>query len=227
MEPEELAPFILLYLQKQPDGQINRYNFSLMQDHELVEYLSKLGRGKMEEYQKCLMEAWIWLEREGFVAPQPAQQNDWSFVTRKGRKVIEAADFDAYKMSSLFPSNVDPVLTQVARPPFVRGAYDTAVFCAFKEVEVRVRAKGGFTEADFGIDLMKKAFGPNGPLTDSSAPKAEQDRVRDLFVGAIGIFKNPSSHRNVQFDDPGEAADMLSTANQLLRMVGRAGTGNG
>jgi hypothetical protein len=45
--------------------------------------------------------------------------------------------------------------------------------------------------------------------------------VRDLFVGAIGIFKNPSSHRNVQFDDPGEAADMISTANQLLRMCGQ------
>jgi hypothetical protein len=36
MDPEELAPFILRYPQKQPVGSINRYNFSLLNDQELI-----------------------------------------------------------------------------------------------------------------------------------------------------------------------------------------------
>lgn len=85
MEPEELAAFILRYLQKQPPNTINRYNFSLVQDADLYQ---RLGHGKVEEYTKCLMEAWMYLEREGFIAPQPGQQSDWAFVTRRGRKVV-------------------------------------------------------------------------------------------------------------------------------------------
>jgi hypothetical protein len=45
--------------------------------------------------------------------------------------------------------------------------------------------------------------------------------VRELFSGALGTFKNPSSHREVKYDDPKEVADAISIANQLLRMVER------
>ena len=164
----------------------------------------------------------MWLEREGFIAPQPGETDGWTFVTRKGRSIVETEDFDAYKHSSLFPPNVDGVLARVSRPDFARGAYDTAVFNAFKEVEVRVREKSGLTKDDIGVKLMQKAFGPDGSLTDHSTPKAEQERVRDLFVGAIGFFKNPTSHRYVTFESPSEVADMISFANQLLRMVEHA-----
>lgn len=226
MEPEELAPFVLRYLQQQPENSRNRYNFSLLNDLELAEYLGRLGSSAAGEYGKCLMEAWMWLEREGFIAPQPGQQEGWAFVTRKGRRVVEAEDFDAYKQSSLFPANVDPILTRVSRADFVRGAYDAAVFNAFKEVEVRVRDKARLSNSDIGIELMKRAFGPTGALTDKSATPAEQERVRDLFVGSIGIFKNPASHRYVHFESAGEAADMITMANQLLRMVERAASLN-
>jgi len=217
MEPEELAPFVLRHLQKQRE-KLNRYNFTLPNDRELHETLGL----DYDRYLKRLMEAWVWLEREGLVAPTPGEQGDWMYVTDRGRKIVTSEDFTAYRQAALFPGHFDPVLVRMVRPLFLRGDYETAVFRALKEVEVRVRAKGAFTNDDFGVDLMKKAFGPTGPLTDKKAPKAEQDRVRELFTGALGAFKNPASHREVRFDDPSEVIDVLSLANQLLRIVDRA-----
>jgi hypothetical protein len=53
---------------------------------------------------------------------------------------------------------------RAVRPLFARGDYDPAVFRAFKEVEVRVRKKDTSLVGEYGVDLMNKAFGPNGPL---------------------------------------------------------------
>lgn len=210
MEPEELGPFLLRFLKKEggASGQLNKYNFSL-----------SVPNGPIAEY---FMEAWTWLEREGFVAPKPGDSTGmWSFITRRGQRVVDEENFDAYKKASLFPAHADPVLIRMVKPLFVRGDYDTAVFRAFKEVEVCVRKKAGYGNDEYGRDLMVHAFGPNGPLTDKSAPKGEQDAMRELFSGAISRCKNPSSHREVQFEDAGEAIDMICFANQLLRMVDR------
>ncbi len=218
MEPEELAPFILRYLQKEPPNTINRYNFSLVNDASVYQ---QLGHAKAEKYAKCLMEAWMYLEREGFLAPQPGQQHDWAFVTRRGQRVVEAQDFEAYRKSHLLPSDgLDPVLIQKSKQSFMRGDYDTAVFQAFKEVEVRVRKKAELPNTDIGVPLMRKAFNPkDGILTDKATDGGEQTARMELFAGAIGTHKNPSSHRDVTFADPREAADIIRLANQLLRIV--------
>lgn len=216
MEPEELAPFILRYLQQQPPGTINRYNFTLASDHTLHE---RLGR-RVEDYKRALMEAWMYLEREGFVAPQPGQQNDWAFVTRRGGKIVAAQDFEVYRKGHLLPSDgLDPVLVQKSKQSFIRGDYDTAVFQAFKEVEIRVRGKAGYANTEIGVPLMRRAFGTGGPLVDGAATGGEQVARMELFAGAIGSYKNPSSHRNVGFSDPKEAADIIHVANHLLRIV--------
>ena len=219
MEPEELAPFILRYLQKQQPGTINRYNFSLIQNHDFGQQVP--DRQMLGACAQCLMEAWMYLERQGFIAPQPGQQDEWAFITRRGSKVIDDADFDAYKQAYLLSADgLDPVLLRKLKSEFVRGDYDTAVFQAFKEVEVRVRKTAKLTNADIGVPLMRKAFKPkDGILTDASAEAGEQQARMDLFAGAIGTYKNPSSHRDVPLTDPKEAADIIHIANQLLRIV--------
>lgn len=98
--------------------------------------------------------------------------------------------------------------------------YETAVFQAFKEVEMAVRAVGQFPPTEVGTILVGKAFKvQNGPLTDSALPAAEQLAMLNLFSGAVGLFKNPSSHRHVPMSEPSEAAEMVSFASLLLRIV--------
>lgn len=222
MEPEELGIFVLRHLSVGGKSQLNRYNYALGSSPEFIEWAGQ-GQGR-EKVKEKLMVAWMWLEKELFIAPKPGEQGEWVFITEKGIKVLEGQDFDTYKKSNLLPSDgLDPILVRKVKPSFIRGDYEMAVLQAFKEIEVRVRAKAKLGNEDIGVKLMRRAFkSPDGPLTDTEATPGEQQATMDLFAGAIGSFKNPSSHRNVNFTDPKEAADLIHMANQLLRMVDAA-----
>jgi hypothetical protein len=70
-----------------------------------------------------------------------------------------------------------------------------------------------------GTQLMFDAFKvPDGPLCAPGQPKSEQEAMRTLFVGAVGHFKNPSSHRDVEIGAR-EASELIHFANYLLRLV--------
>jgi hypothetical protein len=124
------------------------------------------------------MEAWSWLEREGMIAYQPGKgSSDWVFVTRRGQQMRTAADLKAYQRAALLPRQLlHPALAAKVVGPFIRGDYDTAVFQAFKEVEVAVRTKAQLAATDIGVPLMRKAFdAKTGPLRD---PGAGRSRTR-------------------------------------------------
>jgi hypothetical protein len=68
LEPEEVAGIVLQYLNSSSasnSGQLNRYNFSL--PHTVQDY----PREYQTRISKALMEGWVWLEREGLIAPKP------------------------------------------------------------------------------------------------------------------------------------------------------------
>lgn len=121
-----------------------------------------------------------------------------------------------------------PVISARVYPAFLRGEYDTAVFQAFREVEIAVRIAGKFSADDIGVALMRAAFRPFepeksaavGPLTDSKLPIAEQNAMAHLFAGAIGLYKNPQSHRYVP-TAAYDAAEVIVFASHLLRIVDR------
>ena len=178
-----------------------------------------------EPLSRALMEAWVWLESEGLMARRPGDFNlNYYFITRKGKRIIGRTDLAAYRQASLLPvASLHPVIAQKASSAFLRGEYETAIFQAFKELEVAVRDAGGFAPTDIGTDLMRKAFNKDsGPLSDLTLPEAEREATAHVFAGAIGLFKNPHSHRNVPISDPREAASVIGLASFLMGIVDRA-----
>ena len=73
LAPEEIGVFLLDYLCELGDDSqsLNRYNFTL-QSGELGSYAGE----KYDAVAKVITEAWIWLEREGMIAPKPGVQGE-------------------------------------------------------------------------------------------------------------------------------------------------------
>lgn len=220
LEPEELAGVLLECLHCLPETDKARlHRGNLLQANLVSDYPAQ----HHEAMLRALTEAWMWLEREGLLAPKPGpmQQRDFVFITRRGERLRTATDVSAYRRASLLPKELlHPVIAQKVWAAFIRGEYDTAVFQAFREVEVAVRNVGGFGASDIGTALMRSAFNAtSGPLTDSTLPDGEREALAHLFAGAIGWCKNPQSHRNVAITRPEEAVELISLASYLLRTV--------
>jgi len=114
-----------------------------------------------------------------------------------------------------------PIIVKKAYPSLRREEFDTAVFRAFKIVEVQVRKLTKLPADVVGTTLMRKAFDPeSGLLTDKTVPKAEREALSHLFAGSIGCYKNPHSHRDVELTF-NEAFEMLLVASHLLQVLDR------
>jgi uncharacterized protein (TIGR02391 family) len=217
LAPEELAG-ILLPILRQPARNNSLYNFVT----ELRQTQGLYPRQHVDTIGKAISEAWTWMMAHGLLTPDPRQNGgDWVIVTRLGHQISSAAQFEAFRQASTFPrALVHPKIADKVWANFTRGDYETAVFQAFKEIEVAVRTAGKFSAKDLGVNLMRAAFDKNtGPLSDMTLPESEREALAHLFAGAIGSYKNPSSHRTVQITDASEAGEMLILASHLLRIV--------
>jgi uncharacterized protein (TIGR02391 family) len=219
LEPEELAGVVIEHFNSLPASEqrsIHPDNF-VNPNGSLV---NRYPRDYQVRVAKALMEAWEWLVREGLLARQPGSPG-WYFITRRGERMKNTTDLEAYRKGNLLPKHMlHPLIASKVWSTFLRGDYDTAVFQSFKEVEVAVRAAGGFADEDLGITLMRKAFdAQKGPLANHSVPESEREALAHLFAGAIGSYKNPHSHRTVAITDPTEAVEMIMLASHLLKIV--------
>lgn len=173
MAPEELAGPLLRCLidpsDKSPRPKINRYNFTL---HCADGYPPEI----QDEVNFAVAEAWNVLERDGLIALRPGEQHEMAFITRKGHRFSSPDAFDAYRATRRLPREMlHPRLVPKVWGAFARGQYDTAVFEAFKEVEIAVRSSTGMTDADYGTALMRRAFhADSGPMSDLTRLPAER-----------------------------------------------------
>lgn len=183
--------------------------------------LSAQRSGYQGEASLAVTEAMAWLRARALIARRPGQPSDSAIViTRTGRRVATEGP-TAFRASERLQGGIHPRIEREARPQFLIGKYELGVFASMKAVEVRVRQLGGFPEHVIGVDLMNQAFGPTGKLTDSSIAKGEQEGTRALFAGAYVVLRNPSGHREVNYDDVSEAADAVQTASLLMRILDR------
>jgi uncharacterized protein (TIGR02391 family) len=172
--------------------------------------------------QLAVSEAWAWLQSRQLIVPAEGinGHNGHMVLGRGAAAVLDARNLDSFEASTEFPKGL--LHSKIAEKVWLslaRNELQDAVFAAVKAVEVAVRAAGGYTVDDTGVSLMKKAFNPdNGALTDMDAARGERVAMMELFAGAVGSLKNPSSHRDVPLK-LAEAREMVMTDSLLLRIV--------
>lgn len=217
LEPEEIGGIIFQILTSLKDDErsyLHKGNFVLTDN--IKDYPSN----KWNEIKKALIEGWTWLESEGLIAQDPEQSVGWVFITRRGRKLEKVEDFKAYRNTGVLKKEIlHPILVEKVWSAYLRGEYDIAILIAFKEVEIMVRKLSGLNNDLYGVELMKRAFNVGCPLAQPNLPAGEQVALMNLFVGAIGWFKNPQSHRNVKVESLSHAVRVLMFASHLLSLA--------
>jgi uncharacterized protein (TIGR02391 family) len=237
LEPEELAAALLLWWNR--SGVIAT---NLLEDAFTPQFVIRVNgvvpgsgsalkalvegypQGLHDRLERAILEACQWLLREGFIAFSP-RQGEGFFITRRGKRVTDASDISTYARGNLLPKGVlHPLIIEKVYAAFLRGDYDTAVFQAFREVEIAVRSAGKYGDGEIGEKLMRLAFDKdNGPLRDPAAVESERHAMSHLFAGAMGVFRNATGHRAVTFD-AAETAEIIMLASYLLRVVDRRAT---
>jgi uncharacterized protein (TIGR02391 family) len=223
MEVEELASYLLVALaSSRQNGLVALPNFisGLISSNP---HPGSYSDPRQDEIGLAITEAWNWLEVQGLLISAPGMNGAHGFrvFSRRAEKMTSAEDTKQFARSRRIEKDrLHPRIAQAVWSAYMRGEYDVAVFQAMKAVEVYVREAGGFSASELGTDLMRKAFHEdNGPLTDTSVEKSERQARSSLFAGALGSYKNPHSHREVDLNDPDEAMEIVSLANHLLRIV--------
>ena len=218
LEPEDLAGIILEYFNSQVTG---KRGLAACGNLISSEALRDYSREHETDIRYALVEALAWLENEGLIAQDPIQKNkDWPFITRRGRKLENRTAVEAYRKANLLPKELlHPIMVDKVWPLFLRGEYDTAVFQAFKEVEIAVRDAVEYTEEDCDVELMEKAFDPRtGKLTESTQTEGEKQGILVLFKGSMSVYKDPTCHQNVNFSAE-RAAEAIIFASHLFKIV--------
>lgn len=233
LEPEELGAKLLFLMRRRAQDRTNPLNGNGMFccGNLQLEPFSPQPFGNWGQYpvsardqfELAFAEAWAWLEAQGLLVPAPGINgaNGYRVLSRRAQRFESVADFANFRVARLLPREI--LHRKIADPvwrAYMRGEFDVAAFQAMKAVEVSVRSASGLGDHLTGVKLMRAAFAAEGgPLTDPSAEAGERVGRMELFAGAIGSYKNPHSHRDVDLNDPAEAIEIILLANNLLRIV--------
>lgn len=230
LAPEELASKMLFLMRQRLRQPFDNQGMFMLSgfEAELWNYSpainqTKYPREEQDDINLALSEAWAWLEAQGLLVPASEMNGKmgWRVLSRRARAMENQEEFANFKVARLLPKEIlHAKIADRVWGAFMRGEFDSAVFQAVKGVEVAVRDASGLGDDLVGVKLMRAAFKPeDGPLTDPQAEGGEKQARMELFAGAMGSYKNPQSHRDVDLDNPQEALEIIYLANHLLSIV--------
>jgi uncharacterized protein (TIGR02391 family) len=224
--PRRDQKLIFKYLTENPQGL--RFNNILKPPPKPVKEGNTVSLKSIREVQAAedaLFEHWTALINKGLIRPVDQLNQDWFVLTDKGQRIAQQDDFDLDKACLDIGGLInDAKLRSLVLADFDDQRYEAAVFNAYKHLEERVRAKASLSSNDVGATLMAKAFRPQHGLlrVASCRTPSEEESIFLLFKGAIQLFKNPSSHRTVDWSDSVKAAQAILFADLLLGFLGQA-----
>ena len=145
------------------------------------------------------------------------------YPTKTGFQFPESAFRRVLEEYTLLPGKyIHPAIAKASFRLWKSEEFDAAVLKAFKKVEMEIRKRIKANADDIGVSLVRRAFNPkSGPLTDMTLPMAEREALCNYVAGALGYYKNPCSHRDVEMDSL-SAFERLVVASVLLKIVEEA-----
>ena len=177
---------------------------------------------RCNEIRDALWNAFEWLANHGFIerTDQYAKLGWIVKLSNEAKKIKSEADFQTLMLwRSINEDMLHPKIAKKAVDLLARGEHADAISFAMRSVEIAVRDACEFGDETFGVNLMQEAFGEEGSLRNHKANKGEENGLRSLFMGAIGAYKNPHSHKDVPVEDVVEALTIVMFASHLLRTV--------
>lgn len=188
-------------------------------------YLPKPPNAQRENLLTKLRAAWAWLEKEGYVVDDRGQWGtNWKTITDAGWRIARSSDPRETLARVQAATQLNLELHYRLRAAgvdatFRAGDTDSAIRDAFVELEHAVRTLAGYSTSDYGVALMTKAFGKNGPLRSFVDPQ-EQNAMQRIFEGAYGLLRNPAGHGPTGLGVT-EAVETVLQADLLMRRLAR------
>jgi uncharacterized protein (TIGR02391 family) len=206
-------------------GMANRHQPAAEVIHAAMQ--DNLPYPKMQELRERLdrnfRRAFDALEKNDLIEPAPGANGYHGFIvlTPEGKQIADRpVDFERVRIRArLVPEMLHPKLRGKPYSDFANDEPTSAIQEAYKIVEIEVANATRTTNA-FGVNLMLQAFDhTNGLLTDLSETEPTRKALGRLFAGAMGRFRNSSTHTHRTFPDLHEAIEELMVASRLLRFL--------
>lgn len=150
----------------------------------------------------------------------------WYKIEKLGRFrwKSEPVSMKVSSLEGLFESlNLHPVIKKVSGKLFKDGHYESAIFEAYKAIEVHVKKKSGVTNRE-GKDLMAYVFKRDNPVIrlnplNTRSDRDEQEGFQFIFMGAMIGIRNPKAHDLIVQNDAHRTLEYLSLASLLLKRL--------